>query len=453
MIDTLSLFWTGMIDHLWQASILLGALFLLEKGLRRAPARIIHTIWIIGLIRVILPFSILKDLALELLEKVRPEGAATELLLIPSESALAAVINPSGALSGLGREAPHRFELALIAVTLLWAGVTLILLIRTIRDLMRAGTGSGERLDRIESEEAERLKRICILQGIGIDKVKLTCEKLMPGVIGVLRPRIIIPALLAGSLDDIELAAILLHEENHRRRRDPLRLLLTRLGLAFFHFYPLVYPLARRLHTTAEFDCDEMALRSGIGPLTYAKALTKTLRSGLAPGYASYAAAGRGVSDLRIRFRRLFESRRHEMTLRNRSIITLAVISIIAGLFLPAASTAGGEEIPPQIIKTVDPEYPKEALKAGIYCKLILKVLVDEKGDVKKAEVVDLATFTSKDEKGEKSTSEAAGNEALYKAFEQSVLTAVYKWKFKPATRDGNPVEFEVKVPVDFKLH
>jgi len=49
-----------------------------------------------------------------------------------------------------------------------------------------------------------------------------------------------------------ELAAVLAHEEAHRRRCDPLLFLLWRLIGAIWFFYPLTGPLLRRLRDTSE---------------------------------------------------------------------------------------------------------------------------------------------------------------------------------------------------------
>ncbi len=138
------------------------------------------------------------------------------------------------------------------------------------------------------------------------------------------------------------------------------------------------------------------------------------------------------------------------MTFASRSIIALAVFALVAGFLFPMPSAAEGENIPPKLIKSVEPEYPKECLKAGYESKIILAVLIDKDGSVKKAKVVDPATFDTEDKKSEEKAK--ADNAELHKALEKSALLAAYQWKFEPATKDGKPVEMEVKVPIEFKL-
>jgi len=85
----------------------------------------------------------------------------------------------------------------------------------------------------------------------------------------------------------------------------------------------------------------------------------------------------------------------------------------------------------PTPTKTVNPEYPEEAKKAGIEGIVQLKVLVDKEGNVKKA----IVTKTN-------------GSVVL----EQAALNAAKQWTFKPATIKKQPVEIWVSLPFKFKL-
>lgn len=450
MIDLFTIFWKGMLLHLWQVTLFLGVIFLLDRGLKKAPARVRNTLWMTGLIRIFLPLSLVRAAASGLYRWISPGAGAMETASIPGISALGPVVDPAVGFRGFDRGASLVPGAVLAAATILWAAAVLIFLFRMIHDLRRSATGSAGQLTSLGGADAGRLRRICVSCGIDMDHVSLTEERLMPGVTGIFRPRIVIPFELVRSLGDDELTAIMLHEENHRYRMDPLRSLIARLGLALFHFYPLIYPVLRRLHMTAEYACDDGALRRGINPATYARAFTKTLRIGLLPGGMHYAAAGRNGSLLKIRLKRLFESRRYEMSLRSRSIIALAVVVLVAGFLIPESSAAESEEVMPLVLKSVDPEYPKECLKAGYAGRLMMLVAVDEKGAVKEAKVTTIEIYTDEKTASGEDADEAAVE--LGKHFQKSALKAIKQWEFKPGTRDGKPVEMEVKVPVEFKL-
>jgi Zn-dependent protease with chaperone function len=77
---------------------------------------------------------------------------------------------------------------------------------------------------------------------------------------GLLHPRIYISAGALRELGDGELQAVLAHEQMHRSRHDPLRVVTARLlGEALF-FAPAVRSLARRYDTLAEIAADDHAL-------------------------------------------------------------------------------------------------------------------------------------------------------------------------------------------------
>ena len=50
-------FWHGMIVHLWQTTIVLALILVIERMLRGAPSRVSHALWSVGLAKIFLPFS------------------------------------------------------------------------------------------------------------------------------------------------------------------------------------------------------------------------------------------------------------------------------------------------------------------------------------------------------------------------------------------------------------
>lgn len=85
----------------------------------------------------------------------------------------------------------------------------------------------------------------------------------------------------------------------------------------------------------------------------------------------------------------------------------------------------------PQIVSRVEPLYPRRARQREITGEVVLKFLVDEQGEVKKATVV------SAEPKG---------------VFEDSAVSAVKKWRFEPGRMDGEPVPTWVRLPISFTL-
>ena len=92
----------------------------------------------------------------------------------------------------------------------------------------------------------------------------------------------------------------------------------------------------------------------------------------------------------------------------------------------------GGDGLPTGASGNIRPPYPSEALARGSEGVVTLRVVVDENGAVRSANV-------------ETSSGDAS--------LDQSALTTVRdRWHFEPAHRDGAAVECEVLVPIRFRL-
>ena len=89
---------------------------------------------------------------------------------------------------------------------------------------------------------------------------------------------------------------------------------------------------------------------------------------------------------------------------------------------------------PPELINKfmVKPEYHEDARKAGIQGKVILEVLIRKDGSVGKVKVME-------------------GIEG-YPSLAENAIEAVKQTKFKPATKDGKPVDMTIAIPIGFRL-
>jgi hypothetical protein len=94
---------------------------------------------------------------------------------------------------------------------------------------------------------------------------------------GLIRPRIFISTRLLEALSPAELAAVVGHEQAHRRRRDALRQLVAEV-LARLHLPPIRRRLLADLSLAAERACDEEAALSGTGRLGVAGTILKVAR-------------------------------------------------------------------------------------------------------------------------------------------------------------------------------
>lgn len=99
-----------------------------------------------------------------------------------------------------------------------------------------------------------------------------------PVTVGWLRPVMILPISWT-EWPAQQLRAVVAHEEEHVRRRDPLVQWVALLNRAIFWFHPLAWWLERELAKLAEQACDEAVLAKGVDSADYSNALLFLARS------------------------------------------------------------------------------------------------------------------------------------------------------------------------------
>jgi protein TonB len=108
-----------------------------------------------------------------------------------------------------------------------------------------------------------------------------------------------------------------------------------------------------------------------------------------------------------------------------------SVVPVLAFLFaFVLTARADGQFQPPVPVRTTAPVFPRELRSAGISGVVFVNCLIDEHGAVT-------------DMKVEKTTNAE---------FVEPALTALKKWRFKPAERDGTKVAIRVSIPIRFSL-
>jgi TonB family protein len=89
----------------------------------------------------------------------------------------------------------------------------------------------------------------------------------------------------------------------------------------------------------------------------------------------------------------------------------------------------GGAVKPPTKLVDVKPVYPEDAREAGIEGSVILEIAIGEEGSVIEAGVI-------------RSIPE----------LDQAAIDAVSQWKYEPTLLNGEPVEIEMNVSINFTL-
>ena len=164
---------------------------------------------------------------------------------------------------------------------------------------------------------------------------------------GVWRPVVLLPSAWAQWSDETR-RAVLLHELGHHASRDPLWRLLALIAVAVYWFNPLVWWLAARLQSQAEFACDARVVGCGFRVDRYAHILCDL--AGNAPSPAIGMAA---PCSLEKRVRMLHSARG--------SVAPLVLAAAVIGLALGALGLTVLRAQNPPIPATPRPVYtPQE---------------------------------------------------------------------------------------------
>jgi GWxTD domain-containing protein len=160
---------------------------------------------------------------------------------------------------------------------------------------------------------------------------------LVPLSVGLVSARVLLP-LQSKAWPDDELEAVLVHELEHVRRRDPLVEWLVMLNRSIYWFHPLAWWLRHKLAALAELACDEAVLARGHDPARYAELLLQLARS---VNRGGILVAIRGVSihgsSLAVRIGRILTVGRSPAISRSRKRVVAALCAV--AIILPSASS------------------------------------------------------------------------------------------------------------------
>ena len=248
---------SAVLDHLWQSTLVALVIGVLTFLFRNNSAGVRHGLWFAASAKFLFPFSLLVLFGRALFPHTVPDAsikmlARVETLTVPFASAAPALASPQ----------PDQMPWALMALAA-WAlgfiGVTVFWLIQWTRLAAVARSAKASSLHTPVP-------------------VRITPELLEPGLVGIIRPVILLPDTMTQQLASGEIDAILAHELCHWRRKDNLLTLVHMLVEAVFWFHPLVWFIGARLVQESEGACDDSVLDTGKKPLDYAETILKVCR-------------------------------------------------------------------------------------------------------------------------------------------------------------------------------
>ena len=264
----------------------------------------------------------------------------------------------------------------------------------------------------------------------------------LPATVGVLAPRIVLPADFDSRYDAPQRKLILAHERVHVARGDARANLVVAALRCLCWFNPLVHLAARRFRHDQELACDAIVVaRHPRSRRAYGDALLQAQCAVHASPLGCHFGFGHPLKERIAMLREPIATRRRCIA-GNAAVAILACVAAFAAWASQPSTAQEGQAAKQRVEATVVPDtyvgriqmspppYPKAAADAGISGKVVLIIDVAADGTVANVQV---------------ERSEPAG------VFDANALATVRKWLFKPATKDGKPVGGRIRVPIEFR--
>jgi bla regulator protein BlaR1 len=253
----------GLTNHLWQSTWFAVAAGLLTVAFHKNRAQVRHWLWFSASFKFLVPFALLTTLGSHLQWVPPAQQIVTQIAAPAASFTMMQISQPFSGTLPLGASTRGARGWALVAILGVWAcGFASVALIR-LRGWLRI--------------------RTAIRVSVPIDipatvAVRSSPGLLEPGVVGWLRPILLLPAGIAGRLTPPQLEAVLAHELCHVRRRDNLFASIHMMVEAMFWFHPLVWWIGAKLVEERERACDEEVLSLGSEPHVYAEGIVNVCK-------------------------------------------------------------------------------------------------------------------------------------------------------------------------------
>ncbi len=296
--------------HLWQSTWFAVAAALLTLLFRSNRAQVRHWLWFSASMKFLIPLAVLMKVGSYFAWTPVARKIATPAVAFAVEY----VSGPFTSQPSVGTPPPVPVDWRPIAIVALWlAGLIAISSLRLRNWLrIRAAVHASVPLQ---------------LEGV---ETRVAPGLLEPGVVGWLRPVLLLPEGIADSLTPQQLETVLAHEMCHVRRRDNLLASIHMIVEAVFWFHPLVWWVGARLLAERERACDEEVLRLGNQPRVYADAILGVCK--LYMESPLVCVAGVTGSDIRKRIEAIMLNRGvRGLSIAKRALLAFAGLVAVAG--------------------------------------------------------------------------------------------------------------------------
>ncbi len=433
-----------LLNSIWQVPLLFAAAFIVTRALRPFGPLVEHRVWVSAF----------------LLQSLLPACPASsfhwlrELSPWPHRAGLVGQEHVSVEMgAGVGFGMLHLPAELLSAIALLYGAVVAYFMARLLWR-SRALSGLWRRSTAVLLSKEAALCWTRCSRSFEIDNAALAAssEIFGPITVGFRKKLVLFPAAMVSNISNEDLHTVLAHEFAHMRRHDFLRNLLYEWITLPAKYHPLLWLTRERVIETREMVCDRMAAET-MGQTEYARSLLR-LASLLVQGAEVRTPHAIGIFDANTFERRLMKLTENQPEIRTVRRVAMIAASLAFGVATCASALAlhvsvGTGSLPSEtkdagsakavkipsgvmagtLLTRVNPVYPDAAKKAKVQGSVVLHAIIGKDGAIDNLQAI-------------------SGPEEL----RPSALDAVRQWTYKPYLLNGEPVEVETTVTINYSL-
>ncbi|MDW5264856.1 MULTISPECIES: M56 family metallopeptidase [Acidobacteriaceae] len=341
--------------------------------------------------------------------------------------------------------------------TMLYLGFALFLCGRLAWGLIQSnGLRRGSRRLSLTGELAAVWKRYCRSFDVPDAEIASTPMVAGPLTLGLRRRVLLVPPEFMEKAEASDVEAVLGHELAHMRRRDYAKNVLYELVSLPVSYHPMTRWLKAQIRQSRELVCDAMAAEFVTTREHYARSLLR-LASLMSSQTQTMNIHAIGIFDANILERRVMSLMTKPKETRGLLRIGVAAVCVVVGVATCGSALAlrldVNEPPPASAMMAAAPNHPVKvqgAIMAGsrlggqnpvypakaradkntVDGTCTLRAIINKDGRITRVRVV----------------------KSLRKDYDQSALTAVKTWKYKPYLLNGEPVAVETTININFNI-
>jgi uncharacterized protein (TIGR03435 family) len=335
---------SALVNHLWQSTLCVLLVWLATLTLRNNGARVRFWLWTAASIKFLVPLSILVSLGEQFQWRTAPVAVQPAVSFVMED-----VLAPASVAAVAPTSIPQSSSLWPWLLVAVWCGGAAAVL------------GSWWRQWLPIRSALRRATPVRLDTHYGAADLAVLSSPSMPepAVVGICRPRLVLPEVIVERLAPPQLRALIVHERCHIECHDNLVAVIQMVVEATFWFHPAVWWIERRLVAERERACDEAVLRAGSQPQDYAEGILEVCRQSM--GVRLACVAGVSGSKLRSRVEAIMRNEiGRPMSRGRRLVLGIAVVVVVGG---PVAG--GALTLQSQVVVRPEIAFATASIKPG----------------------------------------------------------------------------------------